>query len=94
MAYIAPETIHERSLLMARNEAEVLLNNPEVGEIIYHIWCQMDASEPELYCIEEWYEDFTSEYTYDDVVLLFESIRQIICRYDDLIDEIVKNQAS
>jgi hypothetical protein len=80
--------IHERCLLMARAEAEVTCEYPQLGEDIYQAWLSMDANQPEYFDLTEWINELSNEYGLDlcEVSALFEIIRLMIIQYDDLID--------
>ncbi len=80
--------IHERALLMARAEGQALCDRAELGQDIYTLWVEgMDASEPHQYCLADWYDDLATlhDTSIPLVQTLFESVRLIIVRYDELI---------
>jgi hypothetical protein len=85
------KSIIERCLLMVRSEAEVACGCPELGEEVYEAWVErMDASRPEDYYILDLVEELALKYLTSETVVksLFETIRQMILEYDELIDRV------
>ncbi len=86
---ILAQNIHSRSTLMARSEADAMCSCPELGEEIYEAWIRdMDATNPDDFDITQLVEELALKYEISEVVIssLFEEIRQLILRYDELID--------
>lgn len=86
------KNLNSRCKLMARSEADVKCACPELGEEIYRVWIQdLDATNPDDFDISQLIEELAIKYAITEVVVnsLFEEIRQLILRYDDLIDRVV-----
>ncbi len=86
---IIAKNVFERCLLMARSETDVVCQYPQLGEEIYKAWTQsMDVSNPDDFDISEFVSELDDKYKVEQetVCLLFEDIRQIILRYDELLD--------
>jgi hypothetical protein len=86
------KSLGERCVLMARAEGEVTANSPELGEEILHTWEGMNALEPDGFYLDDWYTELSEKYQVasDDVKQLFEAIRLLVCRYDELLDRVIE----
>ena len=88
---ILAKNINERCLLMACSEADAVCECPQLGEEIYKNWIEnMDVSNPDNFDISELVRELSDKYQVACVVVnsLFEEIRQLVLRYDELIDRI------
>ena len=88
---ILAKNINERCLLMACSEADAVCECPQLGEEIYKNWIEnMDASNPDDFDLSELVRPLSNQYQVAEAVVssLFETIRQLVLRYDDLIDRI------
>jgi hypothetical protein len=86
---IVAKNIHERCLLMARSEADVICQRPQLGEEIYKAWTEsMNAASPDDFELFVFVQELTDKYKVEQEIVcsLLEDIRQIIVRYDELID--------
>ena len=88
---VIARNIHSRCALMAKTEADAVCGCPQLGEDIYKNWTEnMDASNPDDFDLSELVRPLSNKYQVAEAVVssLFETIRQLVLRYDDLIDRI------
>lgn len=86
---IIAKNLHERCLLMARSEADVVCQCPQLGEKIYRAWTEsMDAATPSEFDLSVFVSELADKYKVKQEIVssLIESIRQMIVRYDQLIN--------
>lgn len=82
---------NQRCILMARAEAEAITHNPDLGEEIYIAWVEtMDVTNYNNVDLNDWIDVLTIKYQASPVTVhaLFEAIRLIIIKYDELINAI------
>lgn len=88
---ILAKNIHSRCILMAKSEADAVCQCPQLGDKIYRVWNEtMDASSPDDFDTEELVRELSDKYQVTEAVVasLFEKIRKLVLRYDELIDRI------
>ena len=88
---VIARNIHSRCALMAKSEADAACERPQLGEEIYKNWTEnMDASNPDDFDLSELARELSNKYQVTEVVVasLMEAIRQLVLRYDELIDRI------
>lgn len=79
--------LNQRCILMVRAEAEAITYRSDLGEEIYTAWVEtMDVANPNDVNLNDWIDVVTVKYKVSPVSVraLFEAIRLIIIRYDEL----------
>jgi hypothetical protein len=83
--------INQRCILMVRAEAEAFAHASDLGEEIYTAWVEtMDVANPNDVNLHDWIDVLTVKYQANEVSVraLFEAIRLIIIRYDELMGSV------